>query len=178
VSGTLVPQSLCNGCETLWTDASAANYSVMTVLDYSRPFIQMTSPSLDCGDLFSRLRQALLLFSGRMIDAYRQFWRNSFDFSGRSTPGQYWGAQAMNLLVFFLLILLFIVVAPAIGHVSGATPTYTFIVYGLAILIPSVSIQIRRLRDAGFDPWWILVGIIPWVGPLALFIVLCLPSRS
>jgi len=112
-----------------------------------------------------------------MIDAYRQFWQNSFNFSGRSTPGQYWGAQAMNLLAFFLLILLFIVVAPAMGYASGAAPTYALIVYGLAISVPSFSIQIRRIRDTGFDPWWILIGIIPWIGALALFILLCLPSR-
>ena len=83
----------------------------------------------------------------------------------------------MNLLVVFLLILLFAVVAPSIGLDLGASLSYLLIAYCLALIIPQVSIQIRRLRDAGLTPWWILIGFLPWIGALALLILLCLPSR-
>jgi len=53
-------------------------------------------------------------------------------------------------------------VRPHIGVLSG--------IYGLIIFIPSLSILIRRLHDISRSGWWILLGIIPFIGQLILFI--------
>jgi uncharacterized membrane protein YhaH (DUF805 family) len=49
--------------------------------------------------------------------------------------------------------------------------------YLLAALWCQLPLSIRRLRDAGFNPWWVLIGILPF-GGLALFIMHCQPSKK
>jgi Predicted membrane protein len=37
---------------------------------------------------------------------------------------------------------------------------------------------IRRLHDRKMRGWWVLIGLIPVVGFVALVVLLCLPQRS
>lgn len=36
----------------------------------------------------------------------------------------------------------------------------------------------RRLRDAGFSPWWQLISLAPVAGILALLYLLTFPSKA
>lgn len=45
------------------------------------------------------------------------------------------------------------------------------------LLIPGVSVTIRRFHDVGLSGWLILIGLIPYVGGLFLFVVSLLPSQ-
>ncbi|HAQ59678.1 MAG TPA: DUF805 domain-containing protein, partial [Microbacterium sp.] len=48
--------------------------------------------------------------------------------------------------------------------------------WATGILIPSLALSIRRLRDAGL-PWpWVLLGLIPF-GVIALGVLWCQPSK-
>jgi uncharacterized membrane protein YhaH (DUF805 family) len=42
--------------------------------------------------------------------------------------------------------------------------------YGLAILIPSLAVGVRRLHDTGRCGWWTLIGLIPVIGAVILLI--------
>ena len=46
----------------------------------------------------------------------------------------------------------------------------------LALVIPSISVGVRRLRDAGYHPALLLVGLIPLVGTLMLIVLLASPA--
>jgi uncharacterized membrane protein YhaH (DUF805 family) len=50
-------------------------------------------------------------------------------------------------------------------------------VYGLAILVPCFTITIRRLHDTNRSGWWVLAGLIPVVGWLALLILMSLEGK-
>ena len=39
-----------------------------------------------------------------------------------------------------------------------------------AIIIPTVTVSVRRLHDIGKNGWWLLLLLIPFIGPLILFI--------
>ena len=41
---------------------------------------------------------------------------------------------------------------------------------GLALLLPNLSVAIRRLHDTDHSGWWILIGLIPIVGFIVLLI--------
>lgn len=41
-------------------------------------------------------------------------------------------------------------------------------IYSLAILIPSISVGVRRLHDTGKSGWWILLNLVPFIGWLVL----------
>ncbi len=46
--------------------------------------------------------------------------------------------------------------------------------YGLAVLIPSLAVQVRRFHDQDKSGWFILLGLIPYLGGLVLLIFMCL----
>ena len=42
--------------------------------------------------------------------------------------------------------------------------------YGLAVLIPSIAVGVRRLHDTDKSGWWLLIGLIPCVGIIILIV--------
>ena len=42
--------------------------------------------------------------------------------------------------------------------------------YGLGVWIPSLAVSMRRLHDIGRSGWWLLIGLIPWIGWIATLI--------
>ena len=60
------------------------------------------------------------------------------------------------------------------------------IIFGLIVLIPQLSLQFRRLRDAGIHPAWGLLscmGLVPFlvffsfIGSIVLIIMSCQPTK-
>jgi len=49
---------------------------------------------------------------------------------------------------------------------------YLSAIYSLALLVPSIAISIRRLHDTGKSGWWFLLGVIPLVNFIGIFILL------
>jgi uncharacterized membrane protein YhaH (DUF805 family) len=43
-------------------------------------------------------------------------------------------------------------------------------IYGLAILIPSLAVTVRRLHDIDRSGWWILIGLVPLIGTIVLLV--------
>jgi uncharacterized membrane protein YhaH (DUF805 family) len=39
------------------------------------------------------------------------------------------------------------------------------------LTIPSIAVKVRRLHDINFSGWWVLLGLIPIVGNIALLIL-------
>lgn len=91
-------------------------------------------------------------------------WKNYVNFSDRTDLRGYWMAFLINFLAVAVLSLLANVL-PALAFISG--------LYGLAVLVPSLAIAVRRLRDTGKEWYWILVGLIPVVGWIILIVLLC-----
>ena len=102
-----------------------------------------------------------------MVSLIKTFFSKYFDFSGRTSRKDFW-------LTWLCLILLGIV----IGVVTMILPVLLFIswVYGLIILIPSLAIGARRLRDAGFSPLWLLL-LLTGSGGLILIILWIFPKK-
>ena len=60
----------------------------------------------------------------------------------------------------------------ALADNFAATPISNFI--GLATALPLLTVQVRRMRDAGFGRWWLL---LVWLN-IFTFIVCLLPSKA
>jgi uncharacterized membrane protein YhaH (DUF805 family) len=41
---------------------------------------------------------------------------------------------------------------------------------GLALLLPGLSVSIRRLHDTDHTGWWVLIGLIPIIGFIVLLV--------
>ncbi len=119
-----------------------------------------------------------------MFNAYAKFWKGYVDFGGRSTRSEYWFAVLANVLVSMVLGFLF---ALTVNLIAGSTTDegrfylpfiflVPFFVYLLAIIIPSIAIRIRRLRDGGYHWALYFLSFVPG-GGLALLILYCMPSK-
>ena len=135
-----------------------------------------------------------------MIKAYIDFWKRTFDFSGRSTRPDYWWVYLINVIINTILVVGFVLIPffssvsndPAILYDSAEIQKMILkhmspiIIFGLIILIPQRSLQFRRLRDAGIHPAWGLLscmGLVPVltilspIGSIVLIIMSCQPTK-
>ena len=51
-------------------------------------------------------------------------------------------------------------------------------IYGLILFIPYLAIGVRRLHDIGKSGWWMLVGLVPFLGALVLIYFMVQPSKD
>ena len=86
-------------------------------------------------------------------------------FSGRASRIEYWMFVLINFLFGLGGILL-----------SLLGLNFVLILYSLAIWIPTLAVQVRRLHDISRSAWWLLVLLIPLAGTIVLFIFDVLPG--
>lgn len=119
-----------------------------------------------------------------MIEAYKKFWKGYVDFTGRSTPSDYWFACSAHVLIFLTWYLL-LAVFERMAAETGSSDLFTigvillliFFAYGVAAILPGIALTVRRLRDAGYNWPYIFVAFIPFVGWIILIVLLCKPTK-
>lgn len=95
-------------------------------------------------------------------------------FSGRARRAEYW--------MFYLFTIIFGFVAIILDNVLGLASEETgygtiYLLFSLAIVLPSLSVTVRRLHDVGKSGWWIFINLIPFVGSIWLFILTVTDSQ-
>ena len=85
------------------------------------------------------------------------------DFKGRARRKEYW--------LFILLYSICYFIAFLIDVASGALIIFTTIV-ALGLLIPLISVAVRRLHDTDRSGWWFLLGFVPFAN-IVLFYTVC-----
>ncbi len=87
------------------------------------------------------------------------------DFSGRARRREYWTFALVNCLIAMLLLILGL----AFGEDSPASNIMVTIFY-LIMLVPNLSVSVRRLHDIGKSGWYMFLSLIPLIGGLILLI--------
>jgi uncharacterized membrane protein YhaH (DUF805 family) len=96
-------------------------------------------------------------------------------FSGRARRSEYWWFALFALLVSIVATAF----DAAFGTLDGDTNAGVIGgIVGLALLLPSIAVTIRRLHDTSRSGWWILLGFIPIVGAIILIVFYCLDSSG
>jgi len=123
-----------------------------------------------------------------MIDPVTAFVRTikSWSGEGRAQRSEYWWgtlgyifllAMIATILPFFIA-LMFLDSNQGLGAASGFGLLIGILSFALIVFfIPVLSQTIRRLHDSGNTGWWVFLGLIPYIGPLALLIFCVLPSQ-
>ena len=117
-----------------------------------------------------------------MFRAYKQYWMGYVDFTGRSSRSDYWLAVLANTIV---TIILFSIVIVVIVFDSPDSPYHVILnllyllamVYFFATYIPSIALQVRRLRDAGFHWALIFIRFASVIGDIVLLVLSCQPTK-
>ena len=97
------------------------------------------------------------------------------DFSGRSGRSEYGWFGVFLLLALGLLVL---GIALASSFAGLRVPPGSWVLLQVPLALAVASAQVRRLRDAGFSPWWALANLIPYVGVALLLVPTLLPSAG
>jgi uncharacterized membrane protein YhaH (DUF805 family) len=93
-------------------------------------------------------------------EAVRSGFENYATFDGRASRPAYWW--------WFLFLILVTIAANILDAIVGI-PIFSIVV-ALGLLLPNLSVGIRRLHDTGHTGWWILIGLIPIIGFIVLLI--------
>ena len=86
-------------------------------------------------------------------DAIKVCLQKYLDFNGRAARSEYWWFVLMTFLIGFI---------PIIGWILR-----------LALILPSLSVQVRRLHDMNRSAWWLLLLVPPitFIGAVILLIM-------
>lgn len=127
-----------------------------------------------------------------MTEAVQLFFKNYTNFQGRSRRAEYWWPALMNLLIGWTLSGISIVVGGGFDAFAAfQLNAIGWIFYGLSliwsliVLLPNISVTVRRFHDRNMSGWWLLafmVGmIIPFVNLvviIAYIVIMVLPGTS
>ena len=116
-----------------------------------------------------------------MFRAYKKYWMGYVDFTGRPTRSEYWLAVLANTIVTIILFSIVIVVIvfdspDSPYHVILNLPYLLVMTYFPASFIPSISLQVRRLRDAGYHWALIFLRFALGIGGIILLVLYCQPT--
>ena len=106
-------------------------------------------------------------------ESYSLFFQNLFNFNGRTRRSDYWRVVIINSLV----------VGALGGIISGAFGTDSAVgsslssLLSIALFVLQLALVVRRLHDTGKKGTYYLLGLIPIVGWIIIFIALVTDSE-
>ena len=86
-------------------------------------------------------------------------------FAGRARRKEYWFYTLFNVIISLVLATVDKMIVSPNGEFGMGLLS---IVYSLGTLIPSLAVAVRRLHDTDHSAWWLLIVLVPIIGPLVL----------
>ena len=113
-------------------------------------------------------------------EAVKSFWSNYATFRGRSRRSEYWWIQ------LFLVLTNLAVAAVDLALMNGDIDRFIAnggggivgLIWILVTIVPALAVLVRRLHDTGKSGWWVLIGFVPFVGTIVLFVFSVLDSDT
>ena len=120
--------------------------------------------------------------------AVKRFFKKYATFSGRASRSEYWWWTLVSVAVSIILNIIMGAGSAATTTASslGSTPapgpgailgTILVAIWALATIVPSLALSVRRLHDGNFSGWLLLLGLVPFLGAIALLVFMILPSN-
>ena len=121
-----------------------------------------------------------------MIKAYKSYWKNGLNFSGRTSQSGYWWVVFFNVCVaLVLLVFMYLsssgfiarLVRPA-NLIEPVIPVILLVSWPVINAVPSLAMTIRRLHDTGRSVMYYLFAFIPVAGMLIMLYFLTSPTKD
>ena len=117
-------------------------------------------------------------------DAVKSCFAKYTEFKGRAPRSEYW--------FWTLFVAIVTVVAMILDGILGTNFTmddgyggeissgygYFYVAAALGSLLPGLAVTVRRLHDKGRSGWFLLLALIPLVGPIILLVWFCTAGSS
>jgi uncharacterized membrane protein YhaH (DUF805 family) len=111
---------------------------------------------------------------GKKMNWYLEVWKKYAVFNGRARRKEYWYYYLFYMLIYIVLAIIDGVAGTfseeaGVGLLTG--------IYGLAALLPSIGVSVRRLHDTNRSGWWLFISLIPVIGIIVLIVFLVSDSK-
>lgn len=123
------------------------------------------------------------LHGASFSQAIKRFFKKYATFSGRASRSEYWWVVLFNAIIVTVLYAFMIGLGiagadpytgePGIGMLF---PGLLLMLYGLATIVPTIAITVRRLHDANFSGLLYLLVLVPGIGGLVVLVLTLMPS--
>jgi len=100
------------------------------------------------------------------VNWYLAVLKNYVGFSGRARRTEYWMFALVNTVIYLAL-------SAVDYYLNTAIPA---LVYLIAVLLPGIAVGVRRLHDTNRSGAWILIALLPLVGPIILLVFAVQPG--
>lgn len=111
-----------------------------------------------------------------MVEAVKKFFNQYADFKGKTNRKDFWlailGIWLISMVLGFVCGFLGGLLGDSAATIFGLIPA----IFALAIIIPSIAIEVRRLHDIGKSGWWLLLAFVPF-GGIVLLVFYCMDSK-
>ncbi|WP_323100212.1 DUF805 domain-containing protein [Intrasporangium sp. YIM S08009] len=97
------------------------------------------------------------------MEWYTKVLQNYVGFSGRARRTEFWMFALFNAIIAGVLNVLWRVTDVGVFY-------WLYVLYAVAVFLPSLAVGVRRLHDTNRSGWWILIGLIPIVGAIVLIV--------
>jgi uncharacterized membrane protein YhaH (DUF805 family) len=110
--------------------------------------------------------------------AVKSFWTNYANFKGRARRSEYW---FVALFLFVTNLTAAIIDFALLGSdvdrfIANGGGGVVGLIWILVTILPALSVLVRRLHDTSRRGWWALIGFVPFVGGIVLFVFSVLDS--
>jgi uncharacterized membrane protein YhaH (DUF805 family) len=91
-----------------------------------------------------------------------------FGLKGRCSRKQYWLMYMSPVLAVWLLV-------GDIMRLLGlpVTPSFAGLLFAITVWI-AIAVHVKRWHDIDFSGWWVLLGLVPAIGVVALIVTGCI----
>jgi uncharacterized membrane protein YhaH (DUF805 family) len=99
--------------------------------------------------------------------------------NGRARRKEFWMFSLWQALVIGIPAFIGFVLATASEDVAivGGLFIFVGIIFTFALVCPGICLQVRRLHDSGKSGWFWFICLIPYVGGLIMFVLMCFDSQ-
>ena len=108
---------------------------------------------------------------------YMKALRNYANFNGRARRKEFWFFCLINFLiqvVLYIPIIIFMLNEDLM--IIGWIFYGILMIYALAMMIPSISVSVRRLHDQDKSGWWYFIQLVPLIGGIWFLVLMFLDS--
>ena len=101
-------------------------------------------------------------------------WKKYFDFTGRARRKEYW---TFTLITQVIGGIIGAFLYPSVSACGSIVPSVIYLIFILAVFIPSLAVTVRRLHDTNRSGWLCLISPIPIVGWILMMVWMCSDSN-
>lgn len=120
------------------------------------------------------------------LEAIKLFFKNYAVFYGRASRSEYWWLYVAWLLLTIVAVVPIVGVMVVVGTNSPEPPmaliayVLSLMLLSLGLVVPTISLQVRRLHDAGFSGFFSIFAYVPYLNYITFLVPLimsAMPSR-